>query len=388
MVSGVHSLVTGLNGHGKTLYTVAEKLRPLVGKKLKYTRPDGVEVEVERRLMIGGIKDLLLPHLIVDVPRIDPESWKDEWANHKREPGDPPLDVLHTAVNWWCWCMPGDVIVIDECQRLFRPMASGRRVPMFIEKLETARHYGVQFVYITQHPQLVHTNVRSLAGPHEHVRRMFGSSTTMIYQWDHCTHPDKIKSATRKAWRHSKAAFGLYKSAEVHTRFAQRLPLAVFAVIGSLVALVALGFFLKDRMAKRFGGESEAASVQLAAKKAEDGRPSRAADGRASSQSQGPVWPVLNSAPPVAHREPFHDRGLVLDGSYRVGAKVFYTFGLVVDGHRVASLSGASLLQAGYAIRDLAPCAVVLTFNEVERSVTCSAAAPVPVQSAASSPSA
>jgi len=100
------------------------------------------------------------------------------------------------------------------------------------------------------------------------------------------------------------------------------------------------------------------------------------------------VWPVLNSAPPVAHREPFHDRGLVLDGSYRVGAKVFYTFGLVVDGHRVASLSGASLLQAGYAIRDLAPCAVVLTFNEVERSVTCSAAAPVPVQSAASSPSA
>jgi zona occludens toxin len=388
MVSGVHSLVTGLNGHGKTLYAVSEKLRPLIGKKLKYTNHEGLEVEVERRLMIGGIKDLLIPHQIIDVPRIDPEQWRDDWAGERREPGQPALDVPHLATNWWCWCEPGDVIVIDECQRLFRPMASGRKVPMFIEKLETARHYGVQFVYITQHPQLIHTNLRSLVGPHEHVRRMFGSSTTMIYQWDHCTHPDKIKTATRKAWRHSKAAFGLYKSAEVHTKFSQRVPFAVFALVGALVSLVVLGFFLKDRMAKRFGEQPDSALVQADAKKADGGRPARAADGKTAATSSGPAWPVLNAAVPVVHREPFHDRGLTLDGWYQVGQSVSYQFGLTVDGRRVATLTGANLLAAGYAIRQLAPCAVVLVFGEVERSVTCAPAAASPAPSSASAPAA
>jgi zona occludens toxin (predicted ATPase) len=286
--------------------------------------------------------------------------------------------------------MPGDVIVVDECQRAFRPFASGRRIPKFIEKLETARHYGVQFVYITQGPALIHKNVRDLVGPHEHVRRVFGTSQTFVYQWDHCTHPDKIKTATRRSWRHKKAAFGLYKSAEVHTKFRTSMPLAVYLVAGAVLFLVGTSFSTFQRFKERFGGaqaQEAAASAPKHSnlKTAESGQPGRGDSNGSSTQSRA-QWPVLNVAPAVIEREPFHDRGLVLDGWYRVGQRVSYQFGLVVDGTRVATLTGQNLLAAGYAIREVAPCAVVLVFGDRERSVTCAPARALPSAPGASTP--
>lgn len=230
-------LTTGVPGAGKTLYTVAKVLRPMVGETLEYQGK-----HVPRRLMIGGIPDLLLEHEPIDVQTIDPESYRDEWSTMKRDPGEPALDVPHRADNWWLWCQPGDLIVIDECQRLFRPFASGRKIPGFIAKLETHRHYGVDFVLITQHPQLLHTNVRNLVGRHQHVRRMFGGKGTIIYEWDHCTHPDKIKTAGVTYWRHDKSAFGLYKSAEVHTKPKTGAVWPIYVLGLAVLAFFGLGY--------------------------------------------------------------------------------------------------------------------------------------------------
>lgn len=230
-------LTTGVPGAGKTLYTVSKVLAPMVGQKIKY-----LGREVRRRLMIGGIPDLLIEHEIIDVPTVDPEGYKDEWTSMRREPGDEPLDVPHRGDNWWLWCMPGDLIVIDECQRLFRPFASGRKIPGFIAKLETHRHYGVDFVLITQHPQLLHMNVRNLVGRHQHVRRMFGGNGTIIYEWDHCTHPDKIKTAGVTYWRHDKSAFGLYKSAEVHTKPKTGAVWPIYVLGLAVLAFLGLGY--------------------------------------------------------------------------------------------------------------------------------------------------
>nr|DAU36214.1 MAG TPA: zonular occludens toxin [Inoviridae sp.] len=230
-------LTTGVPGAGKTLYTVAKVLRPMVGETLEYQGK-----HVPRRLMIGGIPDLLLEHEPIDVQTIDPESYRDEWSSMRRDPGEPALDVPHRADNWWLWCQPGDLIVIDECQRLFRPFASGRKIPGFIAKLETHRHYGVDFVLITQHPQLLHTNVRNLVGRHQHVRRMFGGKGTIIYEWDHCTHPDKIKTAGVTYWRHDKSAFGLYKSAEVHTKPKVGAVWPIYVLAFAVLAFIGLGY--------------------------------------------------------------------------------------------------------------------------------------------------
>jgi hypothetical protein len=270
-------LVTGVPGAGKTLFTVSEVLTEFLKQSIEYRGQT-----VPRRLVIGGVPDLLLPHELMDVPVFDPEGFKDEYSNVKREPGSDPvlwlgpggkpvsdlegLDVAELtpipcrADNWWLWCQPGDVIVVDECQRLFRPMAFGRKIPRAIEMLETHRHYGVDFVLITQHPQLLHKNVRELIGKHQHVRRVYGGSSTIVYEWDHCTHPDRTKNATTRFWKHKKAAFGLYKSAEVHTKQKQAIPFAVFAFVLAVVALVPFGFYLKHRLTPPAASELAASS--------------------------------------------------------------------------------------------------------------------------------
>lgn len=272
---GVHNLVVGLNGSGKTLYTVAAKLLPLSTATISYKGKD-----IPRRLCVGGIPSLAIPHEVVEVPEIDPETFEDTYGSIVRERGDPPVrfvrlevvnsktgmrgyvkceegepnaePMLWTALCWWAWCEPGDVIVLDECQRLFRPMASGRKVPRFISRLETARHYGVEFIYLTQYPALLHSNVRSLVGPIEDISRVFGSSRVLVREWDRMGDFGKKQLCTTHRWKHDKKAFGLYKSSELHTNFRQRLPLAVWGMAGGFAALLGIGGLIWHRLHQRF----------------------------------------------------------------------------------------------------------------------------------------
>lgn len=283
-------LTTGVPGAGKTLYTVAKVLPDIAAQTFEYQGQ-----VVQRRLMIGGIPDLLLEHDIIDVPVFDPESYRDDWSSMRRDPGDAPLDVPCRADNWWLWCRPGDLIVIDECQRLFRPIASGRKVPQFIAKLETHRHYGVDFVLITQHPQLLHTNVRNLIGRHQHVRRMFGGKSTLIYEWDHCTHPDKVKTAAVTHWRHDKKAFGMYKSAEVHTKPATSTPWPLIILGLAVLATLALGYRFYS---KRLQVHPDAA-VQPAASGASPAPSVASAAAPGQKVVSHALFVALNPAPPA-----------------------------------------------------------------------------------------
>ncbi len=194
-----------------------------------------------RRLVVGGVPDLLLPHELCDVPTFDPEASVDKLAD--RLPSEPVLEVPYSGATWWQWCRPRDVIVLDECQRLFRPMASGRRVPLHIAKLETHRHYGVDLVLITQHPQLVHANVRNLVGCYIDVRRLWGTHQTVVYTWDHVTDPTRTSSAQKSLVAHDKKAYSLYKSAEVHTKPRMKIPALILAfpaiVLGAGYAIYA-----------------------------------------------------------------------------------------------------------------------------------------------------
>jgi zona occludens toxin len=293
-------LVTGVPGAGKTLYGVSRVLAPLIGSMVELE--DGAKVK--RRLCIGGVRDLLIEHEPMDVPQFDPEGGKlslggrvFDCDTQDRKPGEPPHECEMRADNWWRWCMPGEVIFIDECQRLFRPMASGRKLPMFITRLETHRHYGVDFIFITQHPQLLHANVRNLVGQHNHVRRVFGSHTTIVYEWDHCTHPDRIKTASSKVWRHDKRAYSLYKSAEVHTKQKHRLPVAVYVLVLGLVAIPVTLYAAKERLMRdRFGG---VADVAASAPTAAASSPAQVARPGGAGDNKSPVAPVAVAASAV-----------------------------------------------------------------------------------------
>lgn len=291
-------LVTGVPGAGKTLLAVGKVIAPMVGTKL--IGLDGQHFE--RRFCIGGISDLILDHEPMDVPVIDPETMRDEWTGVVRRPGTPPVEwvrrvddvdevtgkrvsrwepsdppenpdrpgadyrrVPMSAACWWLWCRPGDVIVIDECQRLFRPFASGRKIPGFIAMLETHRHYGIDMVLITQHPNLIHSNVRALIGKHRHVRRLVGGMQRVVYEWDRCSSPDKTRDAlSNKPWRPDKATYDLYKSAEIHTRQSFAVPPAlVFAVLG-ILALPGVLWYAYSRVTSSVTASAQPVAVAAA----------------------------------------------------------------------------------------------------------------------------
>lgn len=210
-------LITGVPGSGKTLYTVSE----LLNKQFK-----------DRPLYINGIPDLLIPH----------EPLSDE-------------DLQH----WFDGRVQANgVICIDEVQRLWRPRSSTSAVPDHIAKLETHRHQGLDFVIITQHPQLIDANVRRLVGRHIHVRRAWGMRGAMIYEWDHCsTNTQAVKQAQTKLWKYNKKAYELYKSSELHTKAFGRIPMVLKVGLILLFAAPLIWYYAGRTLYQRFGGEAK-----------------------------------------------------------------------------------------------------------------------------------
>jgi zona occludens toxin len=170
------NLITGLPGNGKTLYT------------LSYVNE--MSIKDNRPVFYHGITDLKLPWT-----EIDPEKWFD--------------------------CPAGSIIVIDECQKIFRPRTISKEVPEYVSRLETHRHEGFDIFLITQHPMLADTSIRRLAGCHKHVVRTFGTQFATVHEWgsvkDNCDKTAGRTDSVKHKWKFDKKAFDFYKSAEIHT---------------------------------------------------------------------------------------------------------------------------------------------------------------------------
>lgn len=215
-------LVTGVPGAGKTLYALSTLVDKLLSEKIKHA--DGSETE--RRLVIDGIPHLVKPHELMAT------------ADESLE-GQPVRGSGDGVWNWYDWCKPGDVLVIDEVQRHWRPRGMSTKPPQEIKMLETHRHLGVDFVIITQNPMLIDQNVRRLVGRHQHIRRLFGMARAVIYDWDGCSvDVNRTKSASTSLWGYPKKAYALYKSSELHTKQKQKIPVWL-----ALPVLAAIGFF-------------------------------------------------------------------------------------------------------------------------------------------------
>lgn len=202
------TLVTGVPGGGKTLYAVDQILKP--------------EADAGRQLFVDGIPDLLVPHELAP----DPLEWPE-------------------------WAPEGAHIVVDEAQRVWRPESATKAPHPSIAAFETHRHRGLDFTIITQHPNLIHANIRRLVGRHIHVRRT--ALGVVIYEWSECkTNPDTAwKTAlTKKRWNHPKRSFGLYKSASIHQKVKFRLPKAIWLIIIPLLVLPFAGYFLYSVLSK------------------------------------------------------------------------------------------------------------------------------------------
>ncbi|MBR8343556.1 zonular occludens toxin domain-containing protein [Burkholderia ambifaria] len=199
------TLITGVPGSGKSLRAVFEMSR---------------EVKAGRRLMVDGIKDLALDHVMVDEP------WLRKWFDHAKAQ---------------------DLIVVDEAQRIWPPTSVSVKPGEDIEKLHVHRHMGVDFILITQHPQRINKTVRDLVGRHVHVRKLFGLKRAMLYEWDHCHNVASLKDAVKTVWAYPREVFRLYTSAEVHTKPKAVIPKSLFLIpIAAVVAVVSAYVGLKS----------------------------------------------------------------------------------------------------------------------------------------------
>lgn len=137
----------------------------------------------------------------------------------------------------------GALVVIDECQNNFRPRPSGSAVPDHVAALEVHRHQGLDIWLVTQRPALIDSNVRGLCGRHIALRSTFLGRYK--YEWPEVGDIENKTSrdtAARTRYKLPKHIFGLYKSAEVHTKAGHAMPLVAKALFFIVPLVLFLGY--------------------------------------------------------------------------------------------------------------------------------------------------
>lgn len=226
-------LATGPTGGGKSALVVA---------KLAF----GDEFK-NRPLFVMGIPELKLDH--------QPTPPVEEWTEMRPSPEDPTLLLPYFTFP------PNAVVVIDECQRVYRPRPTGSKVPNFVAAFETHRHTGVDFILITQHPSLIDSNVRKLVRRHWHIyEHAFGRD---LLEWPRLGEVENRvdrELARREKYKPDPRAFPLYKSAEAHTVIPRKLPKYVYLFAVCCVLFVALAGYAYHRISSRMSAPEVAAA--------------------------------------------------------------------------------------------------------------------------------
>lgn len=210
-------LVTAAPGGGKTLTTV--------GLMMQDALKQG------RSLHTMGIPDLSLPHF--PVPEVE------QWTELRKSEEDPSLMLPYFK-------FPANaLVVIDECQRVYRKRPSGSKVPDHVAALETHRHTGIDIVLLTQHPNKVDPEVLAVVGRHIHLRDV-GVFGRWWYEWPEYTDPKQFKSCpVKKRFQLPKESFDLYTSSTKHIKPVRTFPPALkLVLVGSVVAALAISWMV------------------------------------------------------------------------------------------------------------------------------------------------
>jgi len=243
-------LVTGLPGHGKTLYAL---------------------------------------------------QWVEAWATREGRA------VFHNGINgltlnWQQWkaedwqeLEPGSIVVLDECQAAFPVRGRGQPAP-WIEELAKHRHRGIDFVLITQNPMLMDSFVRRLVDRHFHIVRKFGTHFATVYEYPNGVRENVATSregGIRHEWKYPTDVFNWYKSAELHT-VKRRVPARVFVLLAIPFVFIALAWVAYSRLnADSVAERTGAPGPGRAASAAPPADPARPGGGQ-----------QLTAAQYVAHHQP------------------------------------------------------------------------------------
>lgn len=173
-------MITGLPGHGKTLFAV--------DMALKFNK-EGV------RTFCWG-----LDGASTDLFEVLPDDWdfKD-----------------------WQSLPAGSVVFFDEAHKIL-PMrgSNAGSAPKHIQDLTEIRHHGLRFVFITQDPRNMDVFVRRLIARHYHVTRKMGFAGARITEFDKCQDDTSDYHANKYAithlFKYPKELYKYYTSSTMH----------------------------------------------------------------------------------------------------------------------------------------------------------------------------
>lgn len=244
-------LQTGVPGSGKTSSIVNMLMTD--ESYTHFTDKDGVKKK--RPLFVNGIPELKIEH----------EELSDEQIKSQ-----PFQDFLPY----------GSLVIIDEAQRLMGTRSAASKVPPFIEALATHRHHGLDIVLITQHPSFLDSFVRRLVQRHMHVSiKPVGRK---LYEWNECVdQPDSsvnIAKAIERTFVLPKKSFGMYKSAEVHTKPKRRIPKSLIFVVLFIPLLIGFTLYTINNMSKRFSANEQQTTSTTAASDVDGAEPKTSPD--------------------------------------------------------------------------------------------------------------
>lgn len=274
----------------------------------------------------------------------------------------------------------GALLVIDECQRFFRPRAAGSAVPDHVAALEVHRHQGLDIWLITQRPGLVDANVRALCGKHIALRSTpFGRYK---YEWPEVGDIDTKSSrdtAARTRYKLPKHVFGLYKSSEVHTKHKHSMPFVGKALLLLFPVAVFLFYSSFDRLTKRISPEV----VQVQPVEFNSVSP-----GKKEVQNKKEALQVASFAPEmkqelpdgferydkkISGRHPYDKNEFSIVARLQSATKDIYRFSVSTAGQHSFYASSDSLVQAGYTVISINDCSAKLVYQDTEFFVSCNA---------------
>lgn len=189
-----------------------------------------------RPIIQMGIPDLQIPY--------EPVPPVEDWTEQRQSPEDPSLSLDYFKFP------QNALVVLDECQRVYRVRGAASKVPPHVSALETHRHTGIDMILITQHPALIDVNVRKLVGRHIHLRDI-GFLGRYWYEWEQCVAEPSTAWKTapiRKRYKLPQEVFPLYKSASLHVKPVRTFPPALKLVAVGVPVIVGLSWWISHRI--------------------------------------------------------------------------------------------------------------------------------------------
>jgi zona occludens toxin len=161
---------------------------------------------------------------------------------------EAPENALYVE-DWHLWYKAHFLIVVDEVQRIWTT-STGQTKSEAISRLQTHRHYGLDFWLVSQSPKLIHADVKAMVGRHVHLVAKWAGRTE--YEWPEIQ--ENIQSrigAVTRPYKLPKSVFSLYSSAEVHTKQEKRKPISFYVMLIAILFAVVMISFVVYRIKAR-----------------------------------------------------------------------------------------------------------------------------------------